>query len=305
MVPAWCPGEDRVVAAWLWLCCGYVAAWWWLFGRSHGQTLPRSIIDTYPWRSYAAAIQMTSSAAQTPQPPAGCFVTTHWSVVLKAGRNDTTHARAALEQLCRHYWQPLYAYVRRSGYSREQAEDLTQEFFARLLAQNSVARADPARGRFRSFLLASLKHFLANEWEKAHARKRGGGAQILSLEFDTAETYCLQPAAPGDTPDRAYDRQWGVALLAVVLQRLHKEYADTGREGLFLGLKDTLSGGRAEIAYRELGAGLELSEGAVRVAAHRLRRRYRELLREEIANTVAGPGDIEEELKQLFAALGT
>jgi RNA polymerase sigma-70 factor (ECF subfamily) len=225
--------------------------------------------------------------------------------VLSAGRSDTTRARAALEQLCRNYWHPLYAYVRGAGYSREEAEDLTQEFFARLLAQNSVARADPARGRFRSFLLASLKHFLVNEWGKARARKRGGGAQLLPLEFDTAETRCAQPVAPGDTPDRAYDRQWALALLDVVLGRLRREYRDAGREESYLGLKDTLGGGRSEIPYRELGARLGLSEGAVKVAAHRLRQRYRELLREEIANTVVGPEEVEEELKHLFASLST
>jgi DNA-directed RNA polymerase specialized sigma24 family protein len=163
---------------------------------------------------------MTSSRTETPRPPAGCFVTTHWSVVLTAGRHETTRARAALEELCRNYWHPLYAYVRGTGYSREEAEDLTQEFFARLLAHNSVARADPARGRFRSFLLAALKHFLANEWEKARAQKRGGGAQPIPLAFDTAETRCAQPIAPGDKPDRAYDRHWASALLEVVLGRL-------------------------------------------------------------------------------------
>jgi len=242
---------------------------------------------------------------ETPRAPAGCFVTTHWSVVLTAGRSDTTRARAALEQLCRSYWQPLYAYVRGAGHSREEAEDLTQEFFARLLAHNSVARADPARGRFRSFLLASLKHFLANEWDKARAQKRGGGSSLIPLEFDTAETRCAQPVAPGDTPDRAFDRQWALALLEVVLGRLRREYRDAGREDLFLGLKETLSGGRAEIPYRDLGAQLGLSEGAAKVAAHRLRQRYRELLREEIANTVAGPEEVEEELRQLFAALSS
>jgi RNA polymerase sigma factor (sigma-70 family) len=248
---------------------------------------------------------MTSGDTETPRAAAGCFVTTHWSVVLTARGSDTTRARAALEQLCRNYWHPLYAYVRGAGYSREEAEDLTQEFFARLLAHNSVARADPARGRFRSFLLASLKHFLANEWEKARARKRGGGAELLPLEFDTAETRYAQPVAPGDTPDRAYDRQWALSLLDVVLGRLRREYGDAGREDLYLGLKDTLGGTRSEIPYRELGARLGLSEGAVKVAAHRLRQRYRELLREEIANTVAGPEEVEEELRHLFAALGS
>ena len=254
----------------------------------------------------------TSTRLDSPEPTPGSaaphrsvFVTTHWSVVLAAGRSDTTRARAALEQLCRHYWQPLYAYVRRAGHSREAAQDSTQEFFARLLAQNTVARADPERGRFRSFLLASLKHFLANEWEKARAQKRGGGIQFIALEFDTAETRCVQPVAPGDTPDRAFDRQWALALLDVVLGRVRKEYTDGGRDELFVGLKDTLTGGRSEIPYRELGARLGLSEGAVKVAVHRLRQRYRELLREEIANTVAGPEEVEEELKHLFAALST
>ena len=247
---------------------------------------------------------MASNGTETPRAPAECFVTTHWSVVLAAGRSDSTRARAALEQLCRNYWHPLYAYVRGTGYSREEAEDLTQEFFARLLAHNSVARADPARGRFRSFLLASLKHFLANEWEKARALKRGGGAQLLPLDFDTAETRCAQPIASGDTPDRAYDRQWALSLLDAVLGRLRHEYRDAGREHMYLGLRDTLGGGRSEIPYRELGVRLDLSEGAVKVAAHRLRQRYRELLREEIANTVTGPEEVEEELKHLFAALG-
>lgn len=231
------------------------------------------------------------------------FVTTQWSAVLAAGRSDTTHARSALEQLCRHYWHPLYAYVRRAGYSREEAEDLTQEFYARLLAQNTVAKADPERGRFRSFLLASLKNFLANEWEKARAQKRGGGVQHFPLEFDTAETRIIEPVAPGDTPDCAFDRQWALALLDVVLGKLRREYTDAGRDELFLGLKDTLAGGRAEIPYRDLGAQLSLSEGAVKVAAHRLRQRYRGLLREEIANTVAGPVEAEEELRHLFSAL--
>jgi len=224
-------------------------------------------------------------------------------VVLSAGRLDTTRAQAALQQLCRDYWQPIYVYVRRLGRSPEDAQDLTQEYFARLLERNVVARADPERGRFRSFLLASLKHFLAHEWEKARAQKRGGCVQLLPLAFDTAETGCAQPVAPDEPPDRAFDRQWALALLDVVLARLRREYTDSGRDALFVGLKDTLTGGRSEIPYRDLGARLGLSEGAVKVAAHRLRQRYRELLRAEIAQTVAGPEQVEGELRQLFAAL--
>lgn len=233
------------------------------------------------------------------------FVTTQWSEVLRAGSDDSAQAQDALARLCQAYWRPLYAYVRWRGYSREDAQDLTQEFFARLLQHKSFAQADPERGRFRSFLLASLKHFLINEWEKARARKRGGHLQLLPLDFDTAETRCAQPVSPGDTPDRAFDRQWALALLDVVLGRLRREYQDARRDALFLGLRDTLTGGRSEIPYRDLAADLGMSEGAVKVAAHRLRQRYRELLREEIANTVAQPEDVEEELHQLFAALAS
>jgi RNA polymerase sigma factor (sigma-70 family) len=231
------------------------------------------------------------------------FVGTRWSVVLAAGAGDSPRAQDALSTLCQTYWHPLYAYVRRAGHSREEAEDLTQGFFAHLLARNTFGKADPARGRFRSFLLASLKHFLGHEWEKGRAQKRGGGARPLPLTFDTAETRCAQPVAPGDTPDRAFDRQWALALLEVVLDRLRAEYSRAGRDDWFLGLKETLAGGRSEIPYRELAGRMGVSEGAVKVAAHRLRRRYRELLREEIANTVSGPEAVEEELRELFAAL--
>jgi len=231
------------------------------------------------------------------------FVTTHWTAVAAAGGSDSSRAHAALESLCQTYWYLLYAYIRRSGQSPEDAKDLTQAFFARLLEHNSIAKVDPERGRFRSFLLTSLKHFLVNEWEKSRTLKRGGAAYFVPLQFDTAETRFAQPVAPGDTPDRAFDRQWALALLAVVLGRLRREYAAAGKDGLFLGLKDTLSGGRSEIPYRELAARLAMSEGAVKVAAHRLRQRYRDLLREEIASTVADTGDVEAELRELFAAL--
>lgn len=246
----------------------------------------------------------TTPLTAAESPARSAFVTTQWSAVLAAGGGDSARSHMALEQLCRNYWPPLYAYVRRLGHSPHDAQDLTQEFFARLLEGHAMAKADPERGRFRSFLLASFKNFLAHEWEKARAQKRGGRAQILSLDLDTAETRCVQPTAPDDAPDRAFDRQWALALLDLVLRRLRQEYADCGRDDLFLALKDTLSGGRSEIPYRELGARLAMSEGAVKVAAHRLRQRYRELLREEIANTVAGPEEVEEELRQLFAALG-
>jgi RNA polymerase sigma factor (sigma-70 family) len=251
--------------------------------------------------SRATTVDASDEAADAPDRKA--FVTTQWSVVLAAGGRDTDCARTALEQLCRDYWMPLYGYVRRVGHSREEAEDLTQGFFARLLERKMVSRADPARGRFRSFLLGSLKHFLAHEWEKARALKRGGHARRIPLAFDTAETGCAQPIDPGDSPDRAYDRQWALTLLDVVLTRLRKEYADSGRAPLFLALKETLSGDRGDLSHRDLGVRLGLSQGAIKVAAHRLRRRYRELLRNEIARTLDGAESVEEELRHLFGAL--
>lgn len=235
--------------------------------------------------------------------PGATFVTTRWTAVVAAGQADTPNARIALESLCQTYWYPLYAYVRRSGRSPEDSKDLTQTFFAQLLERNSIAKVDRERGRFRSFLLTSLKNFLVNDWEKSRALKRGGAAHFVPLQFDTAEIRFAQPIAPGDTPDRAFDRQWALALLEVVLDRLRREFVDAGKENLFLVLKDTLSGGRSEIPYRDLAARLAMSEGAVKVAAHRLRQRYRELLREEIASTLADTSDVETELRELFAAL--
>lgn len=250
----------------------------------------------------------TAPRSRTPSslgeaPARAAFVTTHWSAVLAAGRDDSAPAHAALEHLCRDYWQPLYAFVRRAGYARPDAQDLTQAFFAHLLARKTVALADPARGRFRSFLLTSLKNFLAHAWEKARTEKRGGRVQIMPLEFDTAETRCAPELATTETPDRAFDRQWAISMLEVVLGRLRQEYAACGRDDLFVGVKESLSGGRADIPYRDLGIRLGMSEGAVKVAAHRLRRRYRELLREEIARTVSDPAEGEAELRHLFAAL--
>jgi len=161
--------------------------------------------------STPADLPRTTSAGDE-SPRRNAFVTTHWSVVLSAGRSDTPRARVALEQLCRHYWPPLYAYVRRVGHPPEAAQDLTQEFFAHLLERNTVAKANPARGRFRSFLLASLKHFLAHEWEKARAQKRGGRVTVIPLAFDTAETRCAPEPANTDTPDKIFDRQWALSL---------------------------------------------------------------------------------------------
>lgn len=230
------------------------------------------------------------------------FVTTHWSVVLTAGRNDTTRARHALARLCQAYWYPLYAYVRRLGHSPHDAQDLTQEFFARLLGKNYLADADESRGRFRSFLLAALKHFLANEWDRASAKKRGGGLPI-SINLDETETsYGFEPADQ-TTAEKIFERRWALTLLAQVLRRLREEHVRDGREKLFEELKPTLTEASRTVRYAEIAARLGTSEGAVKVAVHRLRQRYREVLRAEIADTVASPAEVEDELRNLFAAL--
>lgn len=231
------------------------------------------------------------------------FVTTHWSVVLTAGRNDTLRAQDALARLCRAYWYPLYAYVRRRGHSAPDAEDLTQEFFARLLQRNWVARADRSKGRFRSFLLTALSHFLADEWDRLKAQKRGGGRRLVPLEIGTAETrYQLEPA-DDLTPEKLFERQWALTLLESVFAQLRREYEAEGKEALFAELKASLTKARAAVPYAELAARLNVSEGALRVAVHRLRRRYRELLRAEIAHTVADSAEVEDELRHLFQVL--
>lgn len=239
----------------------------------------------------------------SPSHRSGVFVTTQWSVVLQAGQIPSPTAEAALAELCRIYWPPLYAYARRMGHAPADAQDLTQGFFAELLARHLFEKADASRGRFRSFLLAAFKHYLAHQWEKSQTRKRGGHVQILPLEFDTAETRCGVTARADESPDRQYDRQWALTLLDSVLERLEKEYSQVGRADLFAGLKVTLTGNRADLPYRAIATQCGLSEGAVKVAAHRLRHRYRELLREEMARTVANPAEVEEELRHLFAAL--
>jgi RNA polymerase sigma factor (sigma-70 family) len=245
-----------------------------------------------------------SSAGSNISPPRRpVFVTTRWSVVLRAGRNDTTRARDALARLCQSYWFPLYSYVRRRGYSAHDAEDLTQDFFARLLERQSLARADPGRGRFRSFILTAMNHFLATEWQKTQTQKRGGRCEVLSLDLAGAEQrYGLEPADQS-SPDKAFDKQWALALLDEVVNRLEAEYRQEGRAGLFSSLKQTLTGTRETQPYAVLATRLGLSEGAVKAAVHRLRRRYRELLQSEIADTVAAPGEVNEELRHLFQAL--
>ncbi len=230
------------------------------------------------------------------------FTATHWSVVLTAGRGDAPGARDALEKLCRSYWYPLYAYVRRRGYEPEDAKDLTQEFFARLLDRNAVATVRPEKGRFRSFLLASLNHFLADEWDKSRAQKRGGG-RVISLDLQTAETRLGEAAAENLAPDRVFERRWAIALLEQVYQRLAEEHRRHGKTELFAALRSTLAGASESAPYSQLAPQLGMSEGAVKVAVHRLRQRYRQLLRELIAETVSSPEEVEDELQYLFRTL--
>jgi RNA polymerase sigma-70 factor (ECF subfamily) len=234
------------------------------------------------------------------------FATTQWTVVLSASRDrsDTTHARQALEELCRTYWRPIYAFVRRLGHPPHDSQDLTQEFFARLLATDSLDRVSPAKGRFRTFLLAALKHFLANEWDKLRTQKRGGRLTFVPIDApDTEAGTPPDPASPGPGPDQAFDRQWALALLERVLARLQEEHQAAGRRALFESLKDTLTRDRQGLPYATVASQLGMTEGAVKVAVHRLRLRYRELLRLEIAATVENPGDVETELRELFRAL--
>lgn len=235
--------------------------------------------------------------------PGDIFATTHWTVVLAAGRKHTPQSDQALEQLCKTYWYPLYAYVRRRGHSKEDAEDLTQAFFARFLEKNYLDGLSAERGRFRAFLLASLKHFLANEWDKSHRQKRGGNKTHLSLDWQTADTQ-FQVAGAGDSPDKAFDREWAVALLAHVIERLQRECANDGRSEQFDHLKIFLTAGKGAVSYGEVAKTLHMEEGAVRVAVHRLRKRYRQLLHDEIAQTLHDPAQVDEELRALFGAFG-
>ena len=234
--------------------------------------------------------------------PRDYFATTRWTVVLAASARSTPHADVALEELCRTYWYPLYAYVRRHGHSREDAEDLTQSFFARFLQKNYLENLRGEHGKFRAFLLASLKHFLANEWRRARRQKRGGGVPPLSLDWQDADTrYRIEPA-DRLSPDKIYDRAWAVTLLERVITRLREENAADGKAALFERLKPFLMVGRGDIPYAQAAAGLAMTEGAARVAVHRLRRRYRELLREEIRQTLSDPAQVEEEMRALFSA---
>ena len=228
------------------------------------------------------------------------FATTHWSVVLAVGQSTEAQASAALEQLCRAYWYPLYAFVRQQGHGPDDAQDLTQGFFARLLEKDYLAGVGPAKGRFRSFLLTALKCYLADEHDKATAQKRGGGQSPISLDAPTAEErYRMEPVRDW-SPEKLFDRHWAMTVLAQARERLREEYLAAGKGGLFEKLKAFYDQDETTISYTEAAAQLALPENTVKSHVHRLRRRYRQLLREEIAQTLSRPEDVEGEIRYLL-----
>lgn len=239
----------------------------------------------------------------TSSPGTGWFATTHWSVVLTAAESDLPAARNALEKLCHVYWKPLFVFARHLGQPEHDAQDLTQGFFEQFLAKGYIRAADPRRGRFRAFLLTSFRHFMAKEWAKACAAKRGGRLAFVSLEDLPPGANIQLAQSDARTPEAAYDRQWALRVFDLALSRLRKEFIETGKEDQFEQLKPFLSKLGASADYAPVASRWGLSEGAVAVAVRRLRVRYGQLLRDEIANTVADPRDIEDELELLRKSL--
>jgi len=236
------------------------------------------------------------------RPTAAHFSNTHWTVVLSARDPEGAQSREALEKLCRAYWPPLYAFIRRQGQSPHDAQDLTQAFFARLFEKDYLQAVDRQKGRFRSFLLASLKHFLSNERDRARAQKRGGAQVPIPLDFETAETHYQIEPVEHLTPEKIFERRWAMGLLERAISRLRGEYAADGKEALFHLLKSTLIEARGSVSYAELATQLKSTEAAVKMAVLRLRQRYRLALRAEISETVANPDEVEDELRQVLRA---
>jgi len=223
--------------------------------------------------------------------------------VLAAAEKESGNADSALERLCRAYWYPLYAHIRRRGHDSQEAPDLTQAFFERLLEKSFLRAVDRNKGRFRTFLLTALDHFLANEWRRGHTRKRGGGRSVISLDDDTVEErYRLEPAHH-ETPEKLFERRWALTLLDQAMNRLGEESASSGKAALFDAVKPLIGGDRADLPHSELAVRLGLTENALNLALLRLRRRYGELIREEIAGTVASPQEVEEELRSLIESI--
>lgn len=231
------------------------------------------------------------------------FTTTHWSVVLSAGDPGSTGAAEALESLCRRYWYPLYVFARRQGCGADEAKDFTQEFFARLLEKNYLSQVSREKGKFRSFMLAAMKHFLGQEWKRERTQKRGGGRTFISLDDTNAEErYGLEPADVTD-PAKLYERGWALALVEQAQERVKEEHRARGKLELYERLLDAESGEKGAPTYREIGRAFGLSEEGARTAGFRMRRRRDELLREEVANTVSGPEEVDEELRYLKRVL--
>lgn len=236
--------------------------------------------------------------------PTERFATTHWSVVLAAAVGAAPDRDHAMAHLCETYWYPLYAYVRRRGSSTHEAEELTQEFFARVLEKDYLRSAGPEKGRFRSFLLVCLKRFLANEWDRRRAKKRGGGRSMFSIDFGGADERYRQEPSDKLTAERIFERRWALSLLERALTRLADEMAAAGRGHLFEKLKVYLAAGADVPPYAEMAGALGISQGALKVRVHRMREQYRQVLREEIAMTLKDPGDVDDEIRRLFYALG-
>ena len=232
------------------------------------------------------------------------FQTTHWSMVLHAGHRSTVQSQEAMSELCQTYWWPLYTYARRRVGDQHQAQDLTQAFFEKLLEKNYLRDADPDRGRFRAFLLTALKRFMANEWDREIAQKRGGGKVHISLDFEEGEQQYSREPVDTLTADQVFLRNWARTLLERVLEQLRAEFDSDGKADQFRELQAFITPLQDKIDTAEVADRLGISETAVRVAAHRLRKRYRKLLREEISQTVAGTEEIEDEIRSLFAAFG-
>jgi RNA polymerase sigma-70 factor (ECF subfamily) len=232
------------------------------------------------------------------------FATTQWTIVLEAQGSDSPQAQAALERLCSTYWFPLYAFVRRQGRSPHDAQDLTQEFFARLLEKDYLKSAAREKGKFRTFLLVALKRFLANDWDRQHAEKRGGFVPVVSIDQKLAESRFESEPSHNQQPDVLFDRQWAMTLLEHTMKRLHEEYVTSGRTKLFEYLRGALARDESALPYAQVASQLNLSEAAVKMAVQRLRARYREILRAEIADTVSSPDEVEEEIRHLFSTFG-
>jgi len=249
-----------------------------------------------------AATESSSKSEERSQQPV--FLTTHWSVVLSAQDVDSPQSAEALAKLCSAYWFPLYAFVRRQGRSPHDAQDLTQEFFARLLEKDYLKSAAQDKGRFRTFLLVALKRFLANEWDRQHAQKRGGFTPVVSIDQELAESRFESEPAHSLQPDVLFDRQWAMTLLERTMKRLQEEYVTSGRARLFELLRGALARDESALPYAQIAGQLNLSEAAVKMAVQRLRARYREILRAEIAETVSSPDEVEEEIRHLFSTFG-